>query len=77
MPSKRRALTACVLDSRVYALGGYDGSSWLNTVECFESRTGEWRTEVCVGCFVYILCVYVCVCVYISSIHTHMYCMHS
>jgi hypothetical protein len=28
MPSKRRALTACVLDSRVYAVGGYDGSSW-------------------------------------------------
>ncbi len=31
MPSKRRALTACVLDTRIYALGGYDGSSWLNT----------------------------------------------
>ena len=46
MPSKRRALTACVLDTRIYALGGYDGSSWLNTVESFESRTGEWRAEV-------------------------------
>jgi len=34
-----------VLDSRIYALGGYDGSSWLNTVECFESQTGEWRAE--------------------------------
>lgn len=40
MPSKRRALTACVMDCRVYAIGGYDGSSWLNTAESFDPRTG-------------------------------------
>ena len=35
----------CVMESRIYALGGYDGSSWLNTVECLDSRTSEWRPE--------------------------------
>jgi hypothetical protein len=73
MPSKRRALTACVLDGRVYAIGGYDGSSWLNTAESFDPRTGVSMISsyicVCVCVYIYIYirthtCMHVSVCVY-------------
>ena len=29
---------------RVYAVGGYDGSAHLNTVECYDPKTNEWRS---------------------------------
>lgn len=27
----------------MYSLGGYDGNSYLNTVECYNSRTKQWK----------------------------------
>jgi len=30
------------LNSRLYAIGGYDASSRLNTVECFDPSTAQW-----------------------------------
>jgi hypothetical protein len=33
------ARQACVLEGRVFALGGYDGSSWLTTCESLDPRT--------------------------------------
>lgn len=28
----------------IYAVGGYDGSAHLNTMECFDPMTNTWRT---------------------------------
>lgn len=29
-------------DGLLYSLGGYDGNSYLNTVECYNSQTKQW-----------------------------------
>ena len=42
MRRKRRYLSAVALNGRLYAIGGYDASSRLNTVECFDSSTSQW-----------------------------------
>lgn len=43
MKRKRRYLSAVALYSRLYAIGGYDASSRLNTVECFDPSTCQWK----------------------------------
>ena len=42
MRRKRRYLSSVALNSRLYAIGGYDASSRLNTVECFDPETSQW-----------------------------------
>ncbi|XP_078353958.1 kelch-like protein 12 [Oculina patagonica] len=42
MRRKRRYLSSVALNSRLYAIGGYDASSRLNTVECFDPSTAQW-----------------------------------
>lgn len=42
MTRKRRYLSSVALSSRLYAIGGYDASSRLNTVECFDPITAQW-----------------------------------
>ena len=39
---RRRYLSAVALNNRLYAIGGYDASSRLNTVECFDPSTSQW-----------------------------------
>ena len=31
------------LDGCLYALGGYDGTSYLKTVECYDAKTRAWQ----------------------------------
>jgi kelch-like protein 1/4/5 len=38
MPTARDALATSVVGRRLYAVGGYDGISYLNTVEAFNPR---------------------------------------
>eukprot|EP00102_Acyrthosiphon_pisum_P026849 XP_016664059.1 PREDICTED: ring canal kelch homolog [Acyrthosiphon pisum] len=40
---KRCYLGVCVINNLVYAVGGYDGESYLNTAEVFDCITQKWR----------------------------------
>ena len=42
MTRKRRYLSSVALNGKLYAIGGYDASSRLNTVECFDPSTAQW-----------------------------------
>lgn len=41
----RDAVGVCLLGDRLYAVGGYDGQSYLKTVESYDAQNNEW-TEV-------------------------------
>ncbi|XP_078258388.1 kelch-like protein 1 [Rhinoraja longicauda] len=38
----RDAVGVCLLGDRLYAVGGYDGQTYLNTMECYGPQTNEW-----------------------------------
>ncbi|XP_065814779.1 kelch-like protein 4 isoform X1 [Labrus bergylta] len=42
----RDAVGVCLLGDRLYAVGGYDGQSYLNTVESYDAQNNEWTEEV-------------------------------
>lgn len=42
MKYPRRALSAVSLPNGVYALGGYDGDKYLNSVEKYDQESDEW-----------------------------------
>ncbi|XP_028398335.1 kelch-like protein 12 [Dendronephthya gigantea] len=42
MRKKRRYLCSVSLGSKLYAIGGYDGSGRLNSVECYDVTKQEW-----------------------------------
>lgn len=44
MEARRSTLGAAVLDNHVYAVGGFDGSTGLNSVECYNPITDEWKS---------------------------------
>lgn len=46
MQKKRRYLCSVALGTKVYAIGGYDGSQRLNSVECFDTVTQSWTNAV-------------------------------
>lgn len=41
----RDAVGVCLLGDKLYAVGGYDGQSYLNSVESYDAQNNEW-TEV-------------------------------
>jgi hypothetical protein len=45
MKKKRRYLCSVALGNRLYAIGGYDGSGRLNSVECYDVITQEWMSS--------------------------------
>lgn len=49
----RDAVGVCLLGDRLYAVGGYDGQSYLNSVESYDAQNNEW-TEVflMIQCFI-------------------------
>ncbi|XP_018319698.1 kelch-like protein 18 [Agrilus planipennis] len=42
MHTKRLAVGVAVVNRLLYAIGGYDGSKRLNTVECYHPENNEW-----------------------------------
>ncbi|KAM9668895.1 kelch-like protein 4 isoform 2-T2 [Dama dama] len=42
----RDAVAVCPLGDRLYVVGGYDGHTYLNTVESYDAQKDEWREEV-------------------------------
>nr|XP_015206625.1 PREDICTED: kelch-like protein 4 isoform X2 [Lepisosteus oculatus] len=42
----RDAVGVCLLGDRLYAVGGYDGQTYLNTVESYDAQNNEWNEEV-------------------------------
>ena len=43
MPSKRAFAAACALDDVVFVSGGYDGSTYLDTVDSYDMSTNIWQ----------------------------------
>jgi kelch-like protein 1/4/5 len=42
MSTPRSTVGVAVLDGKLYAVGGRDGSSCLNSVECYDPHTNRW-----------------------------------
>lgn len=42
MNEPRRALTAAALPDGIYAIGGYNGKDYINTVEKYDFLTNRW-----------------------------------
>ncbi|XP_028314782.1 kelch-like protein 4 isoform X1 [Gouania willdenowi] len=42
----RDAVGICLLGDRLYAVGGYDGQTYLKTVESYDTQNNEWTEEV-------------------------------
>lgn len=42
MSVSRDAVGVCLLGDHLYAVGGYDGQVYLNTVEAYDPQTNEW-----------------------------------
>ncbi|KAJ8410982.1 hypothetical protein AAFF_G00180170 [Aldrovandia affinis] len=51
MSVSRDAVGVCLLGDRLYAVGGYDGQIYLNTVEAYDPQTNEWTqvAPLCLG----------------------------
>ena len=43
MNTHRSALNVAVVDSRLYALGGYDGERFLSSIEIYDHVTDTWE----------------------------------
>lgn len=42
MTTKRRYVRAVTCDKQIYAVGGFDGNSHLNTVEMYHPERDKW-----------------------------------
>ncbi|KAL4640339.1 kelch-like protein 5 [Arapaima gigas] len=51
MSVSRDAVGVCLLGDQLYAVGGYDGQVYLNTVETYDPQTNEWKqvAPLCLG----------------------------
>lgn len=45
----RDAVGVCLLGDRLYAVGGYDGQSYLNSVESYDAQNNEWTAVILIN----------------------------
>ena len=50
MSMLRSRVGVAVMRNRLYAIGGYNGSDRLNTVEVFDSKTKKWSRVASMKC---------------------------
>ena len=43
MNTRRSGVGLCVLDDKLYAVGGFDGCTYLKSVEWFDSKLNQWK----------------------------------
>lgn len=43
MSRPRTGLSVAVLNGLLYAVGGHDGSGYLNLVQCYDPRSNTWH----------------------------------
>lgn len=43
MNTRRSGVGLCVLEDKLYAMGGFDGCTYLKSVEWFDSKQNQWR----------------------------------
>ena len=43
MNQHRSALSVAVVKNKLFAIGGYDGEKFLNSVEVYDPDSGEWQ----------------------------------
>lgn len=46
MCERRCGVGVAVLDNRIYAVGGHNGQSYLNSVERFDPARNTWQADV-------------------------------
>lgn len=44
LSNKRDAVAACLFGDKIIAVGGFDGSHYLHSVEEYDPITNEWKT---------------------------------
>lgn len=49
MNTRRSRVAVVTLGGRLFAIGGYDGLSNLNTVECFDVLSNRWTPVASMG----------------------------
>ena len=42
MEARRSTLGAARMNGKIYAVGGFDGATGLNSAECYDPKTSEW-----------------------------------
>uniref|UniRef100_A0A672NPV8 Kelch-like protein 4 n=1 Tax=Sinocyclocheilus grahami TaxID=75366 RepID=A0A672NPV8_SINGR len=58
----RDAVGVCLLGDRLYAVGGYDGQTYLNSVESYDAQNNEWTEVGELNDSRFSICVLVCSC---------------
>lgn len=49
----RDAVGVCLLGDKLYAVGGYDGQSYLNSVESYDAQNNEWTEVILIDATLY------------------------
>ena len=43
MNTRRSGVGVCVVNGRLYAVGGFDGVRYLKSIEWFDNSSNEWK----------------------------------